>query len=219
MRPSRIKLAFSGREPENRAAMIDVYERYREPVRNYIRHNLYGPSSDDRVDELIQKFFAVRIEKLDLVKNWDPERTPFVPWLFGAVRNFLRKENSGGRVPLSLEEAPDLSHRDTPDLYFIRDCTLAVIRCALERLRVEYEESDKIELHRLLVPHLPKSRSRDERPPYTELASEAGKTEGALRVDMYHLRKAWERILRDEIEQAGLDPELMLRSLSVREWE
>lgn len=225
LRPSRIRLAFSGRAPENRAAMSLLYETYREPVRNYIRRWFHRPQPEERIDELVQKFFMLRIEKLDLVTNWDPERTRFPDWLFSAVRHFLLNEIRPLHEPVSLEAVPEPPHHETPDLYFIRDCARALLRRALDRLRVEYDQNGKADLHRLLVPFLPKPIHQHERAPYSELARELQKLEATLRVDMHRLRRDWKRILLDEIEQSvgtsdvQAELELMLRSFEVREWE
>src|SRR5215510_7089579 len=87
--PTLIRIAFSDNTPRARAALKILYDTYREPVRGYIRRWRYGGYDADQVEELMQEFFALRIAKLDLVRNWDPERTRFRSWLFGAINNFL----------------------------------------------------------------------------------------------------------------------------------
>src|SRR5262245_16916369 len=108
LRPTLIWIAFSDDGPNARAAMKVLYETYREPVLSYIRRwRFRGGYSADQAEELMQEFFHLRIEKQDLVKNWDPERTRFRSWLFAAVNNFLL-----GKLARETRERANVSYDD-----------------------------------------------------------------------------------------------------------
>jgi len=237
LRPSLVKLAFSGTGPEARDALSTLYSTYRGVASRFIARWLPpARRSSEQVEELLQEFFTQRIERLDLVKHWDPDRTRFRTWLLASLRHFLlnqhRRESSKRARPaklVSLEglEATrrrvDPGHRVTPLTLFARDWARVVVRRALAVLHDQYAQRGKLELYQCLAPYIAKSSQRSESPPYPELSRRLGKSALSLRQDMLALRRSWNLALRGEIAQTvpmeEVDDEIrfLLDCLSQRE--
>ena len=214
LRPTLIKIAFSDNSPRARAALKILYETYCEPVRGYIRRWRYaGAFEPDQVDELMQDFFTLRIAKLDLVKNWDPERTRFRSWLFASVNNFLLN-----KLDQQARERFDVSYQDvlhapsdvrTPqhllEVEWARDWANVLITQAFAALRAEYARKDLVALHDALSPYLGLAVSRAEEPPYADLSARLGRPQVTLRGDMSKMRRYWKGVIWELIRQTVPD--------------
>jgi DNA-directed RNA polymerase specialized sigma24 family protein len=221
--PTLIKLALSGDGPSARKALSTLYETYQAPVRAYIFRWRHGAAfKAEQVDDLMQEFFSLRIEKLDLVRNWDPERTRFRTWLFAALNYFLLNHlgrEARARLHVCYDDgvhAP--AEARTPERLvadaWARDWARSLIDHASAALRAEYERKGRSELHDGLRPYLGLAANRTEEPPYAELSKRLGKSVVALRGDMFKMRSFWKaavwELARQTVPEDEVQSELQL---------
>jgi DNA-directed RNA polymerase specialized sigma24 family protein len=215
--PSLVFLAFSGTGPTARAALATLYETYYEPVRAYIERWRYGRGyGREQIEDLMHEFFSRRIEKMDLVKNWDPERVRFRTWLFAALNHFLLSSRKGEqRDPLAaLSDEPRYEGLDarTPEdalsHAWAHDWMRVLIKSSNAKLRAKYERRNRLTLYLALSPYLALGSKRDEHPPYASLSQDLRKSEGALRVDVLRMRELWKVIFWEEVRQTVPDSDV-----------
>jgi RNA polymerase sigma-70 factor (ECF subfamily) len=183
----------------------DALERlcklYWYPVYGYVRARGQAP---DAARDLTQEFFLRLLDKQHLHAIEAP-RGRFRWFLQTAVKNFLANEydrehaqkRGGGKAFLSLEmEAAEQMYRiepadpHTPETIFDRRWGMLLLQRAMERMRTEHDQFDKLQQH---------LTGDEDRISYRDLASELGSTEGAVRVSVHRLRRRFGEILREEI--------------------
>jgi hypothetical protein len=71
----------------------------------------------------------------------------------------------------------------------------ALLAQARARLRAEFVEADKLPLHDVLRDYEMDSRDAT----YAEAARRAGKTESAIRTDIFRFRKRFHQLVREEV--------------------
>jgi RNA polymerase sigma-70 factor (ECF subfamily) len=200
--------------PEGRTALATLCHIYWYPVYAFIRRR--GFSSADSQD-LTQEFFAALLEK-DYVRLADRERGRFRTFLLTAVTRFLAKQKErdhaakrgGGRAVLSLDlksgEARYLlepAEHWTPERLFERRWALTLLDRVIARLGERYAEQGKGELFERLKGVLTGAMSPDEN---SQLASQLGLSEGALKVAVHRLRRRYRDLLKQEIAETVADP-------------
>jgi RNA polymerase sigma-70 factor (ECF subfamily) len=182
--------------------------------------------SPDAARDLTQEFFLRLLDKqfLDAIKA---PRGRFRWFLQAAVKNFLANEydrsqarkRGGSQTFLSLEmEGAEQMYRiepadpQTPETLFDRRWGLLLLNRAMERMRTETPNFDRLQ------PHL---MGDEDRISYRELAAGLGTTEGAARVAVHRMRRRFGEILREEIaatvlDEAEVDAELQFLMRALR---
>ena len=204
---SAVLAAGRGAPADARAALEELCATYWKPLYVFIRRS---GADDDAARDLTQGFFASFLARDDLTRV-DPSLGRFRSYLLGAVRHYLSHERErataqkrgGGARPLSLADlerelpgAGDVADRHSPEAAFDREWALAVLRCALERLREEQEGRGHAELFELLKPAL----SGDEIDGgYAAVAERTAMTTVAVKVAVHRLRKRYRELVTEEI--------------------
>lgn len=198
---------------ETRLELLNpLIERYWKPL--YLCVRGYGYDNEEAKD-IVQEFFVSCLAK-ELWDRADPKRGRFRTFLLSCMSNFIknikRAANAKRRRPkggiLSLD---DLMSRDdiafqppdmeTPEAIFNRAWAVELVMRVLDQLRDECqaneEKKDHYELFRrwIIEPLL----EGIDPPPLAELASKMGLTEKQASNRILTARRAYQRLLRDEI--------------------
>jgi RNA polymerase sigma-70 factor (ECF subfamily) len=162
----------AGREtPESRAALAALCEAYWYPLYVFVRRS--GHKEEDARD-LIQGFFARFLER-DYLRDRSPTKGKFRSYLLAALKHFMANEyvrtraekRGGGQQILPLEFDLDDGERRYPsepstnltaEHVFEQRWAIALLRRALARLRVQYDEVGKREWFDALEGFLPGGR-------------------------------------------------------------
>jgi RNA polymerase sigma-70 factor (ECF subfamily) len=189
-------------EAAARQALADLCRLYWFPIYSFIRRR--GPS-DDRAQDLTQEFFTRLLER-DGLATADPSRGRFRSYLLAACQHFLANQHDhdvalkrgGGQELLSLDFADADSRYGkepadgrTPEQEFERRWALQMLDQALSALRREYAASDRLRLFERL-----KGSLTGESEAYSNLATDLGLTEGAIKVAVHRLRQRYREQLR-----------------------
>jgi RNA polymerase sigma factor (sigma-70 family) len=221
-------LSAGGRSAASSAALAELCEAYWYPAYAYVRRS--GYSAADAAD-LTQAFFARVLEK-QFLKDARPERGRFRSFLLASLKHFILNDRDWHRawkrggtvvhVPLDFTLGEDRYQREpsddlTPEYIYERRWTFDVLDRAMARLAAEYVASGRQELFAALRSHI----GGDGRESYAELSAATGISEGALRVAVHRLKKAYRGALRATIAETvdrgdEVDDEVMylLRVLS-----
>lgn len=207
--------------PGYRAALATLCETYWYPLYAYLRR--YGCAPHE-AEDLTQGFLARMLEKNDF-RLADPVRGKFRSFLMASLRHFTANERKHARrlkrggaatlVPIdveaaerhyALEAADDL----TPEKLFERSWALSVLEQAMDRLQNEWERSNKRAQFDALKRYLTPGR---ESTTYREVAESLDMTEGAVKVAVHRLRRAYRTQLRAVIAETvstedGIEEEL-----------
>src|SRR5438067_12243660 len=148
----------------------------------------------DQAQDLTQEFF-VRVLEGRYLDRADPERGRFRSFLLSSLKFFVadeehrnRAHKRGGRALVSLEFSSgeeryqrEPAHDETPERIFERGWALSVLERVTGRLRDEFVRHGRPEhFERLKVFLLGQSDA-----PYSALAREMNKSEGALKVAIH----------------------------------
>jgi RNA polymerase sigma factor (sigma-70 family) len=205
-----------------REALANLCQTYWYPLYAYVRRR--GYSAHDAQD-LTQAFFLCLLQRQSLA-GADPNRGRFRSFMLGAMNHFLADEwakmqtqkRGQGRAVLSLDLAAaeqrfDLEPADnaTPDKAFDRQWATALLDVVLNRLENEYRRENNAELFNALKQALAGKR---ESQPYTQLATQLGMNEGAVRVAVHRLRKRYRELLQAEIAHTVSSPEEVKEELN-----
>jgi RNA polymerase sigma-70 factor (ECF subfamily) len=190
-------------------------EIYWNPVYGFIRRS--GYDADDAQD-LTQGFFALLIEK-NYLQAADRQRGRFRSFLLTAVKHFLANEwdranalkRGGGQIRVHLDTtnaetwyAAVTTDPVTPEILFERRWAVSLLEHVMAKLRAGYSASGKADQFELLSAFL----NRDpEDPRYSEAASAAGMSAGALRMSVLRMRRKFRELLRSEIAETVAKPE------------
>jgi DNA-directed RNA polymerase specialized sigma24 family protein len=200
--------------PESQAALAALCEAYWLPVYAFVRRG--GRSAEDAKD-LTQAFFTRVLEK-GYFAEARSERGRFRSFLLTCLTHFLANEydwrvalkRGGGqtRLPLEFDHGERTYLHEpvayaTPEHLYERRWALSVLDLAMSRARAGYEESGRSDLFAALRPYL----TGDEPASYAELATTLTTTEGALRVAVHRLRRAFARSLREVVAETVETPE------------
>jgi RNA polymerase sigma factor (sigma-70 family) len=195
-------------------ALTGLCEMYWYPVYAFIRRQGYRPEEGA---DLTQEFFARVLEK-NYFHDADPSRGRFRAFLCAAIRHFLSNERDRARTlkrggsspPISLdvetaEGTYQIEPRDdlTPEKLFDRRWALILLERVLARLRDNQVAAGKGEL----LDHLKGFLTGDSAGlPYADVARTLGMSDGAIRVAVHRLRRAFRDTLIEEIRETVSEP-------------
>jgi RNA polymerase sigma-70 factor (ECF subfamily) len=149
----------------------------------------------------------------------DRRKGKFRSFLLASLRNFLANEydqrqalKRGAQfVFVSLDDESgeerfrrEPSHEVTPDKTFEQSWALAVLETALQRLKAEHSDGEKLRLFESLQIYLSGDKGAV---PYAEMAARLNLTEGALKMSVLRLRRRFGELLRDEVAHTVSRPE------------
>jgi len=194
----------------HRAALNILIEKYWKPVYYYLRKR--GYNNEDAKD-LTQDFFTTWLQK-DLFGKADASRGRFRTYLLTSLNNFLsnvyRAKNAQKRRPpggfvsvhrLSADfNEPEPIEKDTPENIFHRTWVAELLFRALNSLQCECRSTGK-QIHYkifqkcIIDPVLKGSKAT----PRKKLAEEFGLTEKQVSNHLITARRAYQRLLKDEI--------------------
>jgi RNA polymerase sigma-70 factor (ECF subfamily) len=195
--------------PESKEALATLCGLYWYPIYLFVRRR--GYNAEEALD-LTQGFFTRLLEKNDLATA-DRSRGRFRSWLLGCLKHFLANEwdrstalkRGGGKSLLSIdaEDAEgrylrEPSHDLTPERVFDRRWALTLLDQTLSTLREECKKNGKTALFDALKPALA-GEGRDES--YSNLGTQLGMSEGAVKVAAHRLRGRYRDILRLRIAE------------------
>jgi len=190
--------------PGYRAALATLCETYWYPLYAYLRR--YGCDPHE-AEDLTQAFFARMLDKDDF-RLADPVRGKFRSFLMASLRHFAANERKhakrlkrGGAVtpvPIDVKDA-ELHYAQeaveglTPEKLFERSWALNVLDQAMERLQNEWKRTEKTAQFDALKTYLTPGK---ETTTYREIAQSLDMTEGAVKVAVHRLRRAYRAQLR-----------------------
>jgi RNA polymerase sigma-70 factor (ECF subfamily) len=163
------------------AAFAPLYERYLDRVYWYLRTRM--ASSDDAADLVQQVFF----QALDRIASYNPEKGPFVAWLFGIARHMAANHHRGRRTAISWDLVPEVlrpASSDNPESQALHNEALARLSEIFAAL-----DSDKREL---LVLRYVVGLS------FAEIGPIVGKSEAASRQQVSRLLRGLKEHYRDD---------------------
>jgi RNA polymerase sigma-70 factor (ECF subfamily) len=199
-----VRDAGDPKSPDFRAALATLCETYWYPLYAYLRR--YGCDPHE-AEDLTQGFFARMLDKGDF-RLADRERGKFRSFLMAALRNFVANERKhakrlkrGGAatpVPIDVKDAERHYAKEaveglTPEKVFERSWALNVLEQAVDRLRDEWERNQKGRQFDALKEYLTPGK---EATTYRTIAESLGMTEGAVKVAVHRLRRAYRAQLR-----------------------
>jgi len=192
-----------------RDALERLCRTYWYPLYAYVRRR--GKSRED-AEDLTQGFFASLLERNDFA-SLSKERGLFRAFLLAALNHFLADQydrgqaakRGGGKAPLSLDaQTAEERYREepadtlTPERLYDRRWAFTVLENARVRLREEYEAVGKGELFELLKFLEP---GADRVLSQAEIGRRVGKTESAVKKELFRLRKRYGQLVRAEVAQ------------------
>jgi RNA polymerase sigma-70 factor (ECF subfamily) len=196
-----------------RAALSTLCETYWYPLYAYVRRR--GSNADDARD-LTQGFLTSLLERRDF-RNLRQDRGRFRAFLLASLQHFLSNDAARGRtqkrgggvtlLPFAFDEAEGRYRFEpvetaTPETLYERRWALMVIERVLGTLRQEWESEGRgpefDELKSCLLGQNPAGG-------YAALAGRLGSTEGAVKVAVHRLRRAFQSRLRNDIAETVSD--------------
>ena len=202
-----VVLAAQGHSPAADEALDKLCRTYWRPVNSFVRRQ--GVNATE-AEDTTQNFFALILERrdLDAVRR---EKGRLRSYLLTSLKHFLASEHRKamtakrgmGQRPLPLEElngnerieAESTDHLSADRLYE-RRWALTVMEQVLGRLKNEYCADGNAALFdslKQLLPDEPEAQSR------TEIATQLGMTDNALRQAFHRFRRRYQELLRQEI--------------------
>ena len=212
---SAVLAAGDPAHPGGSEALAELCETYWFPLYAFVRRKGHSPAE---AEDLVQEFFARVVEK-NYVQQADPSRGRFRTFLLAALTHFLANEwnreqtlKRGGAVPLvsgdarMAEEryAREPFHELSPERLFDRRWAIRVLERAHEQMRKEYVAANKTGLFDALEPCL----SGDSLPAtYVEIGQRLKMSEGAVKLAVHRMRRAYGELVRLEIAQTVATPQ------------
>ena len=187
-----------------REAREALCESYWFPLYAFLRR--YGCAPDEAQD-MTQGFLARMLDKDDF-RLADETRGKFRSFLLASLKHFVANERKqakrlkrgGGAivVPIDSENAESAYAQEpvdnlTPDKIFERTWALSVLNQALDRLEEDWLNSGKSEQFDLLKAYLTPGK---ESTTYRDVGEALEMSEGAVKVAVHRLRKAYRTELR-----------------------
>lgn len=219
----RLERLKTGDAREKSAVLGELFARYRAPVLAYLAGR--GLAAD-RAEDLLQDFFAYAIQH-EVFAKADAARGRFRNLLLTALRHYgakrhraahaLARRPEGGFVGDDVADLPEgaLPADDaTPARAFTHAWATALVRRVVEALRAEYagpERRAHFEIfHRLMIAPILDGAAA---PAQRDLARELGFSEKEVANRLVTARRAYQRLLRDEIaayarSEAEVDEEI-----------
>ena len=206
----------SGDEAAARRALDDLCTQYHYPLYCYIRRR--GLEHHDAQDALHD--FLAKLLRLDTFAEADATKGHLRSFLATALQRFLvnwHRDHAGQARELSVDALPPgadpeeryrherFTETDTPERVFDRKWGHELLQRVLLRLGESYAARDKTKLFETLRPVLLAGgslRGEDN----ARLATEAGMSEGALRVALTRMLRDYRTSLEEEVLQTVDSP-------------
>lgn len=198
-----------------RVALSELCEIYWYPVYSQVRFRGYGPQD---AEDLTQSFFAALLDR-KAFENLSANKGKFRSFLLKALTYYLvndrrrraTQKRGGDRVILSFDQAQAEARwqeepfsADDPEKLYELTWARTLIQNSLEALAREYTaDAEERELFRALSDRLLDGPSPDAT---RALATRLGKTEGAIRLAAFRMRRRLARLVKAEILQTVSDP-------------
>ena len=207
--------AAGSSDPEAaQAALSTLCEAYWYPLYAFIRR--WGADPDTARD-LTQAFLTSLLERRDL-EHVRPERGRFRTFLLASVKHFLMNEAARSRamkrgggvaaLPLAFDEAEgryqfEPVDQTTPETLYERRWALTVLERVIATVQARWQRAGRGAEFDVL-----KASLLGEGPPggYAAAATKLGTSEGAVKVAIHRLRKAFRAELREAIAETVSDP-------------
>jgi DNA-directed RNA polymerase specialized sigma24 family protein len=207
--------AARGSDPDAaRAALSTLCEAYWYPLYAFIRR--WG-ADPDAARDLTQAFFASLLERRD-IEHVRPERGRFRTFLLASVKHFLLNEATRDRaakrgggvppIPLAFDEAEgryqfEPADETTPETLYERRWELTVVERVIGSVQARWQRGGHGAEFDVL-----KASLLGEGPPggYAAAAGRLETSEGAVKVAVHRLRKAFRAELRAAIAETVADP-------------
>ena len=192
--------------PQSSIALRELCEIYYEPVVFFILR-WRNQQDENQARDQAHSFFESLLNRQSIGKP-DSNRGNFRNYLLGAVRNFLLEQDRAAGVK---KRGGDVTHEpldeDQPapsvaESIFDREWALAIVGRALSELESEMLAADKADQFETLKPCLDGKNAR----PQSEIASELGISESAVKVAIHRLRERFRTKVRAEVAATLLDP-------------
>lgn len=195
-----------------REALASLCGSYWYPLYAYIRRQGYAVED---AQDLTQGFFALLLEK-GYLADFDRDRGRFRSFLLGAFKHYVANERDrqraakrgGGQIlmPLDAQDAErrysvEPAHNMTPEKIYDRRWALLLLDRALERLRRESAPSARFDQLKVFLMGDSTGAS------YSQLASDLGMSEGAVKVAVHRLRRRFREVLLAEVAETVAGPE------------
>lgn len=190
-------------------ALRELCEAYRAPLQAFARRIESDP---DRADNVVQGFLA-RILEQKVVGKADPTRGRFRAFLRKALRNYAinvhdaeTAEKRGGRASFDEPDFDALASEEPgADRLYDRAWARALLDRALARLRDEQRaRPDRGAVFEELCERL---EGEDDGATLVESARRLGKTEGAVKLSLFRLRRRYFDLVRAEVAATVAHPE------------
>lgn len=219
----RLAVLREGSAEEKQRVRGELFVRYREPVLAYLRGR---GARIEQAEDLVQDFFLQAIAERFFEKA-DAARGRFRNLLLTALQHYAAKAHraehaqlrrpAGGFAGADVADLPEgalPADHATPERAFLRGWALTLIRRVLVVLEQEYAGPDRrahYEIFRrlLIAPILEGTPA----PAQRDLARELGLTEKEVANRLVTARRAYQRLLREEIatyarSEAEIDEEI-----------
>ena len=193
--------------PQAQGALETLCRMYWYPLYAFVRRQ--GHTEADAQD-LVQGFFARILARRDL-QAVRRERGRFRSYLLAALKNFMVNEwkhaaaqkRGGGQSPIPLDDLirehaahAMASEQQSPDELFDQQWAIALLERVLDQLRAEETAEGRARQFALLRAYL---ISDGDARPQSEIATELGLSEGAVKQAVFRLRQKYQKLLRAEI--------------------
>lgn len=190
-------------------AVASLYAKYWYPIYAFIRRK--GATSHE-AEDLTQEFFC-RVSQRNWLENVHPAKGKFRSFLLVCVKHFLANERDkalaqrrgGGYhlVPLEREDAETrypLEPADplTPETLFERRWVYELLQKTIHDLRLEYAQSNRLDLFDELQCFLPGGKEGSSR---AEVAQKRGLSANAIDVAIHRLRQRFGILLREKVAE------------------
>ena len=202
----------------DRRALSQLVEGYWQPLYFFARRQ--GLSAADAEDAT--QAFLMELMEGDSLAAADPAKGRFRTYLLTLWKRFLidraRTENrvkrGGAHTQTSLscfdgEKAwlnwsTKTLHDADPDRAYYEQWSAGIVDAALQQLRAEYGQSQRIRIFDTLVPCLTKPTQTET---FRQLATQLSCTEGAAKVALHRLRQRFAQAVRQKVQETLDNPE------------
>jgi RNA polymerase sigma-70 factor (ECF subfamily) len=206
--------AGDGASPLAFAALDQLCRAYWFPLYVYVRRQGFDPPE---AQDMTQGFFEQLIAK-EFLKDVDPNKGRFRSFLLAAMKHYvLNHRKHAGRlkrggnqiiVPIDTDQAEtrflgEAGAESTAERAFDRRWAMTVMERGLQRLREEYDATDKEPLFRALKKFISAEAAPGE---YGELAPGLGLTRNAVGVAVHRLRQRYGELIRAEVADTVAQP-------------
>jgi len=202
-----VVLAARGESTNAQEALEKLCRVYWYPLYAFVRRQGHSPED---AEDLIQGFFARLLQRKDM-ETVQRERGRFRSYLLVSLKHFTLNEQlraraekrGGGHSLISLDEveaekkfAQEPVDKSTPEKIFERRWAMALLDKVLERLRQEYEATDRLRLFdtlRWFLSDEPAEQSQ------AEIGAQLGLSTGAVKQAVWRLRQRYRELLHEEV--------------------